>query len=135
MSMGDLSSQLMEAKRTSDELKLKLEASQRGRNEMKQGKTEACDRNSDVEREVAQGNIELDRLADQREHEDLKQNYTVVCNQLAEQQESLSALEQANETLRQDIGAKSSQVKQYAKEVDRLKKQVINVSRCLAQWI
>lgn len=67
-----------------------------------------------------EGQMELD------DYEELKHNYQIVNNQLAKHQESLSMVEQVNDTLRQEIQAKSSQVKQYAKEVDRLKRKVRN---------
>ena len=73
-----------------------------------------------MEKENAQcqGQMELD------DYEELKHNYQIVNNQLAQHQESLSVVEQVNDTLRQEIQAKSSQVKQYTKEVDRLKRKV-----------
>ena len=72
----------------------------------------------------AKGRVKLGRAANDREYEDLEHNYQSVCKQLEEHKESLSVMEQVNATLKQEIGARSSQVKQYAKEVDRLKRQV-----------
>ena len=70
------------------------------------------------ERAKYEGQMELG------DYEELNHNYQIVNNQLAQHQETLSVVEQVNDTLRQEIQAKSSQVKQYAKEVDRLKRKV-----------
>ena len=72
----------------------------------------------------AKGRVKLGRAANDREYEDLEHNYQSVCKQLEEHRESLSVMEQVNATLKQEVGARSSQVKHYAKEVDRLKRQV-----------
>lgn len=86
----------------------------------RQDRIQAHSKMAQMEKEGAKykGQIELD------DYEELKHDYQIVNNQLAEHQETLSVIEQINDTLRQEIQAKSSQVKQYAKEVDRLKRKV-----------
>ena len=90
--------------------------------EERQDREKAHDQTADLEKKVAQLTEELEQER----------------NQLAEHQQSMSAIELVNEKLHQEVHtargecqrlqeetqAKSSQVKQYAKEVDRLKKQV-----------
>ena len=68
--------------------------------------------------------IELEREVYRRENRDLKHTCQIATSQLEQHQQALSAVEEVNETLRQEIQAKSSQVKQYAKEVGRLKQEV-----------
>ena len=68
--------------------------------------------------------IELEKEAYRRENRDLKHSCQIANIQLEQHQQALSAVEEVNETLRQEIQAKSSQVKQYAKEVGRLKREV-----------
>lgn len=66
----------------------------------------------------------MERQAHRQERQDLKHDYQIAHSKLEQHQQALSAVEEANENLRQEIQAKSSQVKQYAKEVDRLKREV-----------
>ena len=89
------------------------------------------------DREVAQSKIaKLEETIDQlKVHQG---DFEGLQKQLVEHQQSLSAVEIVNQKLtkevqlarqkcqglEQDIQAKSSQVKQYAKEVERLKQQV-----------
>ena len=68
--------------------------------------------------------IELERLAQRDQYEQLKHDHEVTSTQLMELRESVAVIEEENSFLKQEILAKSSQVKQYAKEVDRLKKHV-----------
>ena len=70
------------------------------------------------------GQIDVEREVYHREHQDLKHNYQVLSSQLEQHQLALSSVEEVNENLRQEIQAKASQVKQYAKENDRLKREV-----------
>ena len=93
-----------------------------------------------MEKKVAQlkGQLEQERSAYRHETNEKTLDYDVMKNQLAEHQQSMSTIELVNEKLHQEVQAargecqrlqeetqaKSSQVKQYAKEVDRLKKQV-----------
>ena len=72
----------------------------------------------------AKGLIEIEREVYHREHQDLKHNCQVLTSQLEQHQRALSSIEEVNENLRQEIQAKASQVKQYAKENDRLKREV-----------
>ena len=92
----------------------------------RQDRAEAHSRMADLEKKGARvkGQIELEREAYHREHQDLKHDYQIVRSQLEQHKQALSAVEEANDNLIQDIQAKSSQVKQYAKEVDRLKREV-----------
>ena len=91
---------------------------------------EAHSQIADLQKEIAQYKGE--------EASTYLQRINVLENQLAEHQQSLSTVELVNQKLprevqsarekcqglEQDIQAKSSQVKQYAKEVERLKQQV-----------
>ena len=81
---------------------------------------------ADLEKKGARvkGQIEVERETYHREYRDLKHNFQVLSSQLEQHQLALSAVEEANEKLRQEIQAKASQVKQYAKENDRLKREV-----------
>ena len=79
-----------------------------------------------------------DREVAQKQSSTYRDEYEGVKKQLFEHQEALSAVEQVNkklnqevqrarkecERLEQEVQAKSSQVKQYAKEVERLKQEV-----------
>ena len=91
-------------------------------------RAEAHSRMAELEKKGARvkGQIDLEREAYHQEHQDLKHDYQIARSQLELHQQSLSAVEEVNENLRQEIQAKSSQVKQYAKEVDRLKREVRN---------
>ena len=94
---------------------------------------EAHSQTADLQKELA-----LYKGQPGQEANPYEQNIAVLENQLAEHQESLSAVELLNQKLHkevklarercheleQDMQAKSSQVKQYAKEVDRLKQLV-----------
>ena len=92
----------------------------------RQDRTEAHSRMAELEKKGARvkGQIEVEREAYLRDHQDLKHNYQVLTSQLVQHQQALSAVEEINENLRQEIQAKASQVKQYAKENDRLKREV-----------
>ena len=92
----------------------------------RQDRAEAHSRMAEMEKKGAhiKGQIETEREAYHREHQDLKQNYQIAHSQLEHHQQALSAVEEVNENLRQEIQAKASQVKQYAKENDRLKREV-----------
>ena len=96
--------------------------------EERRDRAEAHSRMAELEKKGAhvEGQIELEKEAYHREHNDLKHNYQIITSQLEQHQQALSAVEEVNEILRQEIQAKSSQVKQYAKEVDRLKREVRN---------
>ena len=89
------------------------------------------------DREIAHGKIaKLEETIDQLKA--YQGDFEGLQKQLVEHQQSLSAVEIVNQKLtkevqlarqkcqglEQDIQAKSSQVKQYAKEVERLKQQV-----------
>ena len=92
----------------------------------RQDRAKAHSRMAELEKKGARvkGQIEIEREAYHREHQDLKHDYRIAHNQLEQHQQALSAVEEVNETLRQEIQAKASQVKQYAKENDRLKREV-----------
>ena len=75
-------------------------------------------------RTQVQDRIELERLEQRNQYEQLKHDYELTSTQLMELRESVAVMEEENNFLKQEILAKSSQVKQYAKEVDRLKKHV-----------
>ena len=94
----------------------------------RQDRAEAHSRMAELEKKGARvkGQIDLEREVYHQEHQDLKHDYQIARSQLEQHQQSLSAVEEVNENLRQEIQAKSSQVKQYAKEVDRLKREVRN---------
>ena len=89
---------------------------------------------ADLEKAIAQLKEKLEK-----EVSTYNEEYEDTQKQLVEHQESLSAIEflykkltkevqlgrEKCQGLEQDLQAKSSQVKQYAKEVERLKQQVI----------
>ena len=84
----------------------------------------------DKSRTDVQDRVELERLSHHDQYEEMKCNFQLADKQLVEHRDSLDAMEEENSRLRQEIQAKSSQVKQYAKEVDRLKKQVRSYRTC-----
>ena len=92
----------------------------------RQDRAEAHSRMAELEKKGARvkGQIDVEREVYHREHQDLKHNYQVLSSQLVQHQQSLLSVEEVNENLRQEIQAKASQVKQYAKENDRLKREV-----------